>query len=105
MRFSWKKRELLTSCDPTLTDSNTILEVLKTALLKTIEVCWTKRKISTRKLGGGTTVSVTSLRKGMFGRRGKAVKRNTWLLREDLELLVHYNGTVLAERDNGIFKL
>ena len=72
-------------------DSNTIWEVLKTTLPKTTEeVFWTMRKNFYRETCGGMTVSVKLWLKGVFGRlgrRGKPVRRNTWLLREDLNML------------------
>ena len=73
---------LLTSCDRVMTtDPDTAWEVLKTTLLKTIEVCGgLARRNPMRNLGNKLTVSVKlQVSAGVSGRlesRGKLVKRN-----------------------------
>ena len=93
IKFLWKRRELLTSCDLMPTDSKTIWEVswklLSWKLLK--KSFGPRGRLPKRKLGGEKTISVKVwVRKTMFGRLGrrwKSVKRNTWLSREDLNML------------------
>ena len=74
------------------TDSDTIWKALKTSLLKTTKEVggWTKRK-KFCKLAGGVIVSIKlEVRKSIFGKLGsweKLPKRNTYLLREHLNML------------------